>query len=144
MRVVLNPSPFDESLLALPCEAIDLLILNEVEAAAMSGEAESQAALHALRAHYPQADVLLTLGSQGSLYSGKEGDFVQSAYRVRAVDTTGAGDTFTGYFLASVSAGMPVPQAMDLSARAAAVAVTKHGAAAAVPTPAEISSFDFS
>jgi ribokinase len=144
MRVVLNPSPFDESLLALPCEAIDLLILNEVEAAAMSGEAEPQAALHALRAHYPQADVLLTLGSQGSLYSGKEGDFVQSAYRVRAVDTTGAGDTFTGYFLASVSAGMPVPQAMDLSARAAAVAVTKHGAAAAVPTPAEISSFDFS
>ncbi|MBO5051560.1 MAG: ribokinase [Clostridia bacterium] len=143
MRVALNPSPFDEGLLALPTEAIDYLILNEVEAAAMSGKEEPAAALRALRARYPHANVLLTLGSQGSLYSGREGDFAQQAYRVRAVDTTGAGDTFTGYFLASVSAGMPVPQAMELSARAAAVAVTRNGAAVAIPTPAEIAAFQF-
>ena len=106
-------------------------------------EAEPADALRALRARYPHANVLLTLGSQGSLYSGREGDFAQQAYRVRAVDTTGAGDTFTGYFLASVSTGMSVPQAMELSARAAAVAVTRNGAAAAIPTPAEIAAFQF-
>ncbi len=143
MRVALNPSPFDESLLALPTEAIDYLILNEVEAAAMSGEEEPAAALRALRARYPHANVLLTLGSQGSLYSGREGDFSQKAYTVQAVDTTGAGDTFTGYFLAAVSDGIAVGQAMELASRASAVAVTRHGAAAAIPTPAEIEAFQF-
>lgn len=144
MRVALNPSPFDPSLLDLPREAISYLILNEVEAAAMSGEEEPRAALQALRIRYPQAAILLTLGSRGSLYSGQEGEFAQEAYRVKAVDTTGAGDTFTGYFLAAISMGEAVPKALALAARASAVAVTRHGAAVAVPTPAEIMAFEFS
>lgn len=144
MRVALNPSPFEPSLLDLSCEAISYLILNEVEAAAMSGEEEPHAALQALRLRYPHAAILLTLGSRGSLYSGREGEFAQKAYRVKAVDTTGAGDTFTGYFLAAVSMGEPVAEALNLAARASAVAVTRHGAAAAVPTPAEVRAFEFS
>lgn len=86
---------------------------------------------------------MLTLGSHGAMYSGRKGEFSQPAYPVRAVDTTGAGDTFVGYFLAAVTSGKTERDAMDFAARASAVAVTRLGAAVAIPTMDEIKAFNF-
>ena len=62
----------------------------------------------------------------------------QRAYRVRAVDTTAAGDTFTGYFIAETAAGQTPEKAMDLAARASAIAVTRAGAAPSIPWRKEV------
>ncbi len=143
LLVALNPSPFTAGLLELPKSALSYLLLNEVEAAQMCGETDGDKQIAALRAAYPHAGILLTLGSRGSMYAGAGGVYRQPAYRVKAVDTTGAGDTFTGYFLASLSGGVPVEKALDTAARAAAIAVSRPGAAAAIPTPDEVATYTF-
>ena len=78
--------------------------------------------------------MVLTLGEQGAVYADSEQTIRQAAYPAEAVDTTAAGDTFTGFFLASLLRGEGVPQA----ARAAAIAVTRRGAAPSIPTLAEL------
>ena len=87
---------------------------------------------------YPQAQVVLTLGSQGSVYSGNGRRIHQKAYPVTAVDTTGAGDTFTGYLLAGMARGDSMEQCMKEAAMASAIAVTRQGAASSIPTRAEV------
>ena len=82
---------------------------------------------------YGVGAVVLTLGEQGAVYADSEQTIRQAAYPAEAVDTTAAGDTFTGFFLASLLRGEGVPQAMALAARAAAIAVTRRGAAPSIP-----------
>ena len=67
MHIVLNPSPFEEQLLALDFEAIDWLFINEVEGNQMTGETEPEAILDILRKRYPKMNIVLTLGSQGAI-----------------------------------------------------------------------------
>lgn len=68
----------------------------------------------------------------------------QPAYRVKAVDTTAAGDTFTGYFLAAIDQGSPVAAALELASRAAAISVSRPGAAPSIPLRAEVDAAVFS
>lgn len=141
MTVVLNPSPLDENIGKLPLESVDLFLLNEVEAGQLSGQtvtAENAAAAAAeLRRHFPEADIVLTLGAQGAVYAGSE-CFRIPAVQVAAVDTTAAGDTFTGYFLAGIAEGLTPRAAMERAAKAAAIACTRPGAAPSVPYAAEV------
>jgi len=134
MKIAFNPSPIDDALLALPMDLVDYFILNEIEGAALSGESEPQCMLEALVRKYPAAHIVLTLGGAGSRYAHGEMRLSQPAFKVQAVDTTGAGDTFTGYFLASQLRGESAAQSLRLAAAASALAVTREGAAQTIPT----------
>ena len=138
MQVVLNPSPIADNLKSLPLERISWFILNEIEGAELSGRSDAGDVLEGLTALYPQARIVLTLGSEGSVYAGEGRRVHQSAYRVKAVDTTAAGDTFTGFFFAAMAEGAPVEEALRRASKASAISVTRSGAAASIPTLDEV------
>ena len=144
LRVVFNPSPMPENLDALPFARVSLFMVNEIEAAQLAGtdaNADFEDTLTALRAKYPNASVVMTVGADGVLYDGEEGRFQLPAFKVKAVDTTAAGDTFCGYFLAAVSAGESVQTALQEASAASALAVSRTGAAPSVPTAGEVREF---
>lgn len=142
--IVLNPSPYDDALDAVDMGKVALLMLNEVEGSQVAGGSTDPGdILRAIGERYPRASVVLTLGSQGSIYQGEGGRVNQPIYRVDTVDTTAAGDTFTGYFVAAIAAGEPVPVALDRAARASAIAVTRSGAVPSIPTRDEVDSHIF-
>ena len=134
----LNPSPWENSLRELPLESVRWFLLNRLEGEGFTGEKEPEHIAAALRNRYPQAAVVLTLGAKGALYSGEEGDFFVPAFPVKAVDTSVAGDTFTGYFLASIREGLSPEQAMRRGCLASSIAVTRKGAAPSIPLREEV------
>ena len=87
---------------------------------------------------YPSAKVVLTLGEAGSIYMDGDRILRQDAYKVKAVDTTAAGDTFTGYFISSVIKGASPSEGLRLAAKASAIAVTKPGALDSIPKLDEV------
>ena len=138
LRVVLNASPISGEVLAADLTGVDWLVVNEIECAAIAGCSTPEAGYAALRARYPGLGILLTLGSEGSV-SWKDGvEIRQCAYPVQAVDTTGAGDTFMGYFVGCLAQGMERKDAMQYAAMAASIAVTRPGAAPSIPMMAEV------
>ena len=141
LTVVLNPSPVTEGLKDCPLDCVDLFLLNEIEGALLSGTEEIAAIPQALLDKYPGAKVVLTLGSRGSLYYDGERIVRQAVFPVEAVDTTAAGDTFTGYFLAALAQNRPVEEALERASAASALAVTRKGASVSIPTRAEVEAF---
>lgn len=142
MRIVLNPSPMNEKILRINLNYIDCFILNEVEAHALVQEDVDKAALlNQLKERFPHAEIVLTLGEKGSVYAGAEGIVEQKAYQVATVDTTAAGDTFTGYYMAGRLQGESVKEALDMASRASAIAVSKKGAAPSIPKRDEVLHF---
>jgi len=144
MAVALNPSPMEEGLFPLLSSA-HYLVLNEIEAAqflrtgggrALPEDAAELAPL--LREALPETAVLLTLGERGSLFLDGGQTRRREAVRVRAVDTTAAGDTYTGYFLAGLFGGRDPDWAMGFASAASAIAVTRHGAAPSIPVREEV------
>ena len=140
MKIALNPSPIDEALLKMDLSGLDYIILNEIEGEAFTGEKEPEKISAALAKKYPELKVVLTLGSQGSMYTEKGRSLRQSIYKVKTVDTTAAGDSFTGFFLALISEGKAPEEALRTAAKAAALAVSRMGAAASIPDMAEVES----
>lgn len=141
LEVILNPSPFDERLDEVDLSKVSLFLINEVEGEQVAGAStEPGRILDAMAERFPHAATVLTLGPDGSIYQAPGGGerIFQRAYEVEAVDTTGAGDTFTGYFVAARSAGRPVAEALDLASRASALAVTRAGAVPSIPTIDEV------
>ena len=102
LKIVLNPSPIDDKLLNLPFEFVDYFILNEIEAMTILNEKCKDKLLEKLSNKYPNTHIVLTLGSKGSMYKHKDIEFLQSALKTNVVDTTAAGDTFLGYFIAEI------------------------------------------
>ena len=138
LRVVLNASPISDELLNADLSGVDWLVVNEIECAAMAGCGDAQAGYETLKQRYPSLGILLTLGSEGSV-SWKDGTEVrQCAYPVKAVDTTGAGDTFMGYFVGCLAQGMERQTAMQYASMASAISVTRPGAAASIPLMDEV------
>ena len=87
---------------------------------------------------YSGARVVLTLGGDGAIYADKDNYVHQTIFKVDAVDTTAAGDTFTGYFLAGLMEGMNIKDVLRLSAKAASIAVTRKGAIPSIPYRKEV------
>lgn len=142
MRIVLNPSPMNEQILRINLNYIDCFILNEVEAHALvQKDVDKAALLNQLKERFPHAEIVLTLGEKGSVYAGTEGIAEQKAYQVATVDTTAAGDTFIGYYMAERLQGESVKEALDMAARASAIAVSKKGAAPSIPKRDEVLHF---
>lgn len=138
MMIILNPSPFDQALEQCDLTKISLFLMNEIEGFQITGEREPDKILQKVKELYPNAKVVLTLGSDGSVYQDDTGIYRQSIYKVKAVDTTAAGDTFTGYFISSIIDGLPVQEALKLAARASAIAVSRPGATASIPLRSEV------
>lgn len=133
MRIALNPSPYNGKLDHVDMTKISIFLVNEVEGAQMSGLTEPDAILDRLLQLYPHARIVLTLGKDGAMYADADQRHFQPAFPVRAVDTTAAGDTFTGYFLAGYLEGMPVPELLKLSAKASSITVSREGAVPSIP-----------
>lgn len=138
LRIALNPSPITADVCALPLEYIDFFFLNEIEGAALAGEVRPERIVSALHTRYPSGEVILTLGKEGALCSFEDRLIRQAAFPVRAVDTTAAGDTFTGFYLAARATDMDIAAALRRAAVAAAIAVTRKGASVSIPSMQEV------
>ena len=105
LKVAFNASPITAQIFEYPLELVDYFIINEIEGQAIAGceETGHQAILAALAARFPKAVIVLTLGKDGVLYHSGEEEASHGVYASTVVDTTAAGDTFCGYFLASVA-----------------------------------------
>lgn len=136
LRMVLNPSPMDEKIPTYPLDYVEFFILNEIEARDILKK-ESQLS-EGLIARFPDSKIVLTLGKKGVAYRDKNCSYSNCAYPVEAVDTTAAGDTFTGYFIASIAAGKAVPSALNLASVAASITVSRKGAASSIPSLQEV------
>lgn len=138
MQIILNPSPVSGQMLDWPLELVSWFILNEVEGEDITGRPEPQEILDELLRRYPACRVVLTLGEKGSMYADASSRYTQAICPCTAVDTTAAGDTFTGYFLQAAAQGRPIPYALRMAAQASAIAVSRPGAAASIPTAEEV------
>lgn len=141
MRVCMNIAPYDPSVHDLPLGALDILAVNEIEGAALAGLNEAtdftQILEHLVRI-YPRTEILLTVGKGGSYYGFGSVRHHQPIIEAEVVDTTAAGDTFIGYYLASIGRGAPPEEAMYWATKAASITVSRSGAMASIPFAPEV------
>ncbi len=136
LQVAYAAAPFDAERVQAVLPYLDFLILNAVEAeqlAQATGQSPDD---------LPVRDVIVTRGSEGADWYGAEGKQHFPAIKVMPVDTTGAGDTFTGYVLAGLDRGMPMAQAIAQATKAGALMVTRHGTADVIPDLSEVQAFN--
>ena len=138
MHIILNPSPMSPELLTWPLELVEWFILNEIEGADITGKTQPEEMLDELLRRYPACHVVLTLGERGSVYADATQRMDQSIVPAHTVDTTAAGDTFTGYFLHALLQGEAIQQALKTAACASAITVSRPGAGRSIPTAEEV------
>lgn len=144
MIIVLNPSPMNEKIKELPLEYVNIFMLNEVEAGqilACGSTLEHSELAKRLRQRFPESLIVLTLGGDGSICIRKDSEIVQQAYHVAVVDTTAAGDTFTGFFIGGLLSGKTEKEAMREASAASAIACSRVGAAPSIPVREEVEAF---
>ena len=139
LRIIFNPAPFTKEVLGLPLEKVSMLVVNEIEGAGLAGmDGSAEEVLETLVKAYPSSEIVLTAGSQGAFYGYRDirekGDIVEC----EVVDTTGAGDTFIGYFLAARERGLSVKASLQAACKASSIAISRPGAMAAVPVKEEV------
>lgn len=140
MKIVLNPSPVHEKLINIGLNKCSYLILNEVEGQALSGETQNELIVKKLHGKF-DAQVILTVGKDGVYFNAGNEVIHVGAVSVGAIDTTGAGDTFTGFVIGEISKGKSVEDAVKLAVHAAALAVTKTGASDSIPEFSDVLAF---
>ena len=135
MFIAFNTAPMNEKVFSYPLEKVDLFIVNEIEGAGLAGidSDDLETIIKALKKKYPDKKIVLTAGELGSYYIDASQVIHQDIYKVEAVDTTAAGDTFTGYFLASYLHDGDVKKALDRAAKASSITVQGRGAAQSIP-----------
>ena len=140
MYIVFNPAPFDSSVLSLPLSSVDLLVVNEIEGAGLSSveSLDHKAVMEELERRFGESEIIMTMGKEGAMYCGKGERHYVPAKAVEAVDTTAAGDTFIGYYIASREKGFIVPEALEYATKASAITVSRKGAAISVPEGWEV------
>lgn len=138
MIIALNPAPMEKAILELPLEKISVFIVNEVEGEGFTGESVPGAIGDAFARIYPDAVLVLTLGSKGVYYRAGNNVIEVAAEKIKAVDTTAAGDTFIGYLLAGLAAGEDAEAVLKRATHAAAITCTRMGAADSIPKIGEL------
>ena len=138
MKIFFNPSPFRPELKSLDLNKLHCLILNEVEAKEFTGSDTPEEVISYLLQTYPDLKIMLTLGKRGCIYADRDTFLPHPAFAVTAVDTTAAGDTFTGYFVSQLSKGADVARAVTYATAASAISVSRMGAAPSIPTMDEV------
>lgn len=139
-RVAFNPSPITENIMNYPLQYVDWFILNEIEGQKLTGKTEPPDITDKLLQMYPKSTVVLTLGSKGVLYKNSSTTLQHGIYEVERVDTTGAGDTFTGYFIAGITKNFTPAECLKFASIASSITVTRKGAAVSIPTIEEVRS----
>ncbi|RME66218.1 MAG: ribokinase [Caldilineae bacterium] len=138
MEIAFNPAPMQSQVLEYPLQHVSIFFVNETEGADLTGETSPSRILAGMRNMFPRAATVLTLGEDGAIYVDGEREVHAPARQVTPVDTTAAGDTFIGYFLAAWTTGASPEAALDLATRAAAICVTRPGAAPSIPRRGEV------
>ena len=142
MLIALNASPCNKNIFSCPLDLIHFLFVNEIEGGMLSGTDEPGEMVWPLRKLCPQAHIILTLGEKGSLYFDGETLHKGTCFKARIVDTTGAGDTFTGYFLTAWAEGMKGKEILNLAAKASAITVSTAGAAISIAYRGHVDDLD--
>ena len=136
--IILNPSPVNETLLQSDLSHVSLFILNEHEGHALTQQTKPEKIIAAMRQQYPAAKIVLTLGSQGAIYADQSSFIFQEAVKTVPVDTTAAGDTFTGFFLTAYAQEKERSECLKIASVAASLAIQKDGASSSIPTWDEV------
>lgn len=142
LQIAFNPSPFQEDLLRLPLHLVKWWLCNEIEGRQLTGKQEPGEIVETMLRRFPDSNIVLTIGKDGCIFKNRSRTVCQPIFQVKAVDTTAAGDTFTGYFLAMIAAGKAIPDALRIASRAASISVSRMGASASIPTLEEVLALD--
>jgi ribokinase len=141
LKICLNPSPYDHKIEELPLNLVDMFFVNEIEGSALAHSPPGTPlpeVLDQLVERFPGAEIILTAGKNGAYYGFRQirekGDIVDTP----VADTTGAGDAFTGYFIAARQRGYPVAKALAIACKAASIAVSHKGAMESIPPASEV------
>lgn len=135
LKIAYSAAPFDPAVTAALLPETELLCVNEQESESLAAQIGCDPE------QLPVPQLLITRGSKGAVFRVGEETFAHPGFKVEAVDTTGAGDCFFGFFLAALDAGMGAQECLDLASAAAAIQVTRPGTAEAIPTRAEAEAF---
>lgn len=138
MRIAFNPSPYDESIKTLPLSYVTWWFCNEIEGEALFGSDSPDQICDNFIKKYPESSLILTLGKRGSMFASCKARCVEPIYPAEVVDTTAAGDTFTGYFLCSVLNGVKEDEALKIATKASAITVSRMGASISIPYRDEV------
>ncbi len=138
MFIILNPSPMNDIIHKLDLSKLSCIILNEVEMADVTECADVDGSLDIIKKKYPELHVMLTLGKNGCVYQYKDQKCYHPIFETVAVDTTAAGDTFTGYFISEFARGTEINTILKIASCASAITVSRLGAAPSIPCRSEV------
>ena len=141
MMIVFNAAPYEDMIRNYPIEKVTWLVVNETEGAALSGESDFEEIPLILKKRYPETNILFTMGKSGSRIITQDEDGLTRSLEVPVVDTTGAGDTYIGYFVRGLADGCSLYDAANLATAASAIAVTTRGAVDSIPKYDEVIRF---
>jgi ribokinase len=139
LKIALNPAPMTDAIRLLPLHRLDTLIVNQGEAQALSGKDSIDEMVDALAKSLPNTRVVITLGSKGVILMANGSIIKVPAVAATVVDTTGAGDTFVGYFLSALVDGLADLPALERACKAAALSVQTLGAMPSIPSLDQLS-----
>ncbi len=137
--IVFNVAPATNEVNHYPLDLVDLFIVNETEGQTITHQISPEDIFKSLMERFPKAAFVLTLGEQGAKYYDQIQRITVPAEIVSVVDTTAAGDTFTGYFLNHWLKGNPIESCLKIASNAAAVCIGRKGASASIPCPSDLS-----
>jgi len=138
MYIVLNPSPFNEELKNCDFKKISMFFINEIEGNQITGADNPENIINTMKEKYPQSQIVLTLGESGVWYVDENKLLKEDALKIKVIDTTAAGDTFTGYFVSGMIEQTEVQENLKRSTKAAAIAVSRKGAMQSIPLKEEV------
>ncbi|NLM18584.1 MAG: ribokinase [Clostridiaceae bacterium] len=141
MKIILNPSPIDEDILALPLDYVDVFMVNEIEAAQLVDGDSDEELLDNFVKKYPDAHTVMTIGSRGAHYAYKDQREFHGIFDIKVVDSTAAGDTFTGYFIQTFAETNDAYEALRVASAASTLAVSRAGASTSIPYLEEVEQF---
>ena len=136
MKIYFNTAPMDSKVFTYPLDYVDTFIANEVEGAELSkcNSANEKDIIDSLKKTYPTKEIILTCGEKGSYYIYKDKVIFQDIFPCEVKDTIAAGDTFTGFYLASIINGDSIEKALETAAKASSITCSKEGAAKSIPS----------
>lgn len=138
MIIILNPSPMNNIIKNISLDKVSYLILNEIEAADICQSEKEDDLAEVLHRKYPDAKIILTLGKNGVRYIDRDTKLKMPIFKVDVVDTTAAGDTFTGYFVGQIAKGETIENSLKIASMAAALSVSRKGAEPSIPVIDEV------
>ena len=138
LKIMFNPAPITPEAAEYPFELVDWIVMNESEGEALTGFSDPNRMLASLVKEYPNLSVVLTMGDKGAILANRAEKYSIPAIAVNAVDSTAAGDTLIGYFLAELAAGTETKAALNTACEAAAFSVTRPGASESIPRRDEL------